>query len=338
MATDPNHRALIRILADGHFHSGEQLGEYFGITRAAVNKRIQQLEDFGLRIHSVVGRGYRLVDAIDVLDKAQIKKKLNPQSSQVELYVEDCLDSTNTFLLSRSHYIMPPAVCLAEYQSQGRGRRGKTWMSPYGSNIYLSLLWQFPGEVAALSGLSLAVGVSLATSLEARGIAGIALKWPNDLYACGKKIGGILVEVSPQRAESSQDTQSVRVVIGVGLNIRLSEEHCALIDQDAMDLTRLGFRGSRNDLCACIINKLYADLMRFNEGGFAGFCADWNQRNLYFNQAVEIHQPKSRLLGICGPVNHQGELILSTHQGEFRIQSGEVSLRKVKAESLGESR
>jgi BirA family biotin operon repressor/biotin-[acetyl-CoA-carboxylase] ligase len=315
-------KPLIQALSDGRFHSGESLGNVLGITRAGVWKRIQQLQAVGLRIHSVKGKGYRLVDKIELFSTQEVLAYIDAANALSSLSIHETIDSTNAYLLNQAGNIATPAACLAETQTAGRGRRGKPWLSPFGSNIYASLLWVTPKGAQSLEGLSLMVGVSVAEALARVGCTKTTLKWPNDIYAEGKKLGGILVELNGPLMDQAQ------VVIGIGLNLALTQSQREQIDQPVIDLTELGWNGQRNQLAGIVFDQLLKDLVLFEKRGFAAFQEAWNQRNAFKNQAIEIIQPRSRLIGQCGPVNAQGELMLQTEQGELRIHSGEVSLRR----------
>ena len=159
-------RSLLPLLADGEFHSGQDLAEAMGVSRTAVWKQVNRLvNDSVLAIESVKGKGYRIPGGIDLLDAAQVKAGLDARASALmgRLEILDTVDSTNAHLMRLAEQDgLTGLVCTAEQQSAGRGRRGRQWVSPYASNLYLSLLWEFTQGAAALEGLSLAVGVAVA--------------------------------------------------------------------------------------------------------------------------------------------------------------------------------
>src|SRR5688500_16624778 len=194
---------LIRILSDGAFHSGEDLARHFGVARASVSKAMAKLSSYGLDIHSVRGKGYRLSNKLVLLDKEQILGCLSSasQASIEELTIFDSIDSTNTYLLKQIHPQLrlqngKCRICLSEMQTAGRGRRGRQWISPFGYNIYLSLLKEFSAGAKSLDGLSLVVSLAILRALQKWGISGLGLKWPNDLMVNQKKIAGVLLEMS----------------------------------------------------------------------------------------------------------------------------------------------
>ena len=174
---------ILEHLADGAFHSGQQLAEQLGVTRAAVWKQVGVLTELGLPVERVRGKGYRIAGGVELLDEVAIVAALSANSRSLveELTVFPKIDSTNAELARCPKPAHGARVALAEYQSAGRGRRGRRWISPFGSSIYCSVAWTFQGGAESLQGLSLAVGVCLCDALEALGVTGLTLKWPNDV-------------------------------------------------------------------------------------------------------------------------------------------------------------
>lgn len=320
-------RQLITLLNDGRFHSGESLAEQLGgISRAAVWKAVQNLQTLGLEIHAVRGRGYRLARPIELLDAARIEADLTaaarPWVSALE--VRERIDSTNSYLLHRAKEgLAGGAVCLAEWQSAGRGRRGRSWVSPFGANLYLSLLWRFALEPALLSGVSLAVGVALVRALSGLGIDGLGLKWPNDLLWRGRKLAGVLLEFGGESGGSCY------IVAGVGLNVAMPRFAEWQIDQPWVDLRGIvGPPGiSRNAVAARLISELITALVQFEQGGFEAFRADWRRFDLTHGRPVTLHLPDAAIAGIARGVDESGALLLETPAGVRRFLGGEISLR-----------
>lgn len=190
--------ALIRVLADGRFHSGTQLGEALGLSRAAIWKQVKKLEAVGLECESVKGKGYRVSGGVDLLVKERVLNAMSPLGRETLSLLElfPSIDSTNRRGLAMAgQRSLCSYACLAEHQSAGRGRRGRQWVSPYGASIYLSVGWGFDGGAQALEGLSLAVGVAVAEVVGHYGVP-VGLKWPNDIVVNGRKLGGILLEMT----------------------------------------------------------------------------------------------------------------------------------------------
>ena len=220
---------ILQVLKDGEFHSGESLGERLGVSRTAVWKQLQKLEAIGLQLESVKGTGYKVPAGFELLDEKHIRDQLSvpPELELAQLEIFQSIDSTNKYLSERAdrpEYVR--SVVLAESQLSGRGRRGKTWVSPFAANIYLSTLWGFERGAEALGGLSLAVGVAVRRALLQVGLKDVQLKWPNDIYVGQKKLGGILLEMLGDPAGHCS------VVVGVGINVSMPVEAGEAIDQD----------------------------------------------------------------------------------------------------------
>lgn len=326
-------RPLLTLLADGAVHSGESLGEQLGISRAAVWKQLQKLESLGLSVTSVKGRGYQLPGGLDLLDEEVIRSGLSVDAaSRVEaLQVEDLVDSTNARVLAAlesggGHGL----VMLAEQQTAGRGRRGRAWQSPFGSGISLSIGWQFNGGVQLLEGLSLAVGVALGRALSRFDVPGVRLKWPNDVWCQGRKLAGVLLELSGDL------TDRCAVVIGIGLNMRLPQAAGSAIDQPWIDLeqARPGIR--RNALVAAMLSELMPLLAEYPRVGFARYREDWMALDQFAGQGVCLQSAQQRWCGIERGVDDTGALLLEMaaeggddgKKRELRsFHGGEVSLR-----------
>ncbi len=316
---------LLSLLADGEFHSGDELGADLGVTRAAVWKQIQRLqEDKGLDIFSVKGKGYRLSSPIDLLDSSRIKSLLSVPAKQLisEVEVFGSITSTNDLAMKhaesqgRAGY-----VCLAEQQTAGRGRRGRPWVSPYGTNIYLSLVWDFYNGASALEGLSLAVGVAVASVLKAKGIDGVELKWPNDVLVDGAKLGGILLEMTGDPSGHCQ------VVLGIGINTSISKKDGNEIDQAWVDTSTLGVNIKRNELISEIISELISMLTLFSKYGFSYFKDQWLTLDAFKNKAVVVKTGKNDITGVARGVDGTGALRLDRAGTIEAIKGGEVSLR-----------
>lgn len=318
---------LMRIFADGDFHSGEELGALLGVSRTAVWKQLQKLqESTGLAFESVKGRGYRLVGGLELLDRTLLEQALSSEARNLltELQLLDQVDSTNRLALSRAQEgVGRGAVFVAEQQSAGRGRRGRHWVSPFGRNIYCSVLWEFDGGAAALEGLSLAVGVAAARALQASGVESVALKWPNDVVWNGRKLAGILLEMAGDAAGRCQ------VVIGIGINVAMTESsQAAAIDQPWVDVrTAAGRAVSRNQLLADLLSALLPMLVRFETTGFAAVREEWMRLDSFAGREVAVHLGDRIVLGIAAGVSETGALLLDTPQGRQIFHGGEVSLR-----------
>ena len=322
MAGDQPDLALVELLADGGFHSGEQLGKRLSLSRAAVWKRLQRLADFGLNIERVRGKGYRLPGGLELLEVPRIRAA--GRNADCELLLLPSVESTNThaLMLGRQGKQTPFAV-LAEQQTGGRGRRGRQWVSPLGSNIYLSFAANFEAGAARLEGLSLAVGVVVAEVLNGHGLGGrIGLKWPNDIQVDGRKLAGILIELS-----GDLDAGCV-TVIGIGINGALSREQSRAIDQPWTDVvTETGQALARNRLVGELLEALPVMLDDFQRLGFAPFRERWEALDVCRGKRVGVVLVDRTVQGVAVGVTDKGALRIATDQGEQVFHGGEVSLR-----------
>lgn len=317
--------ALLVTLADGRFHSGTEMGERNGRTRAAVWKAIQSLQANGLEIFSVRGKGYRLAQPIELLNRGIILDGLDKRASAAlnVLEVFNEIDSTNAYLLEIAKQGEATGyACLAEQQRAGRGRRGRQWVSPHGGNIYLSLLWRFTGGVSQLGGLSLAMGVALRRALSEVGLNEAQLKWPNDILVGKRKLAGILLEMT------GDASGPCAVVMGIGLNVRSSPAHMLTVEQDWVDLQDLLPEAiPRNHLVSRLLSQMISVLEDFERHGFSHFQSEWNAGDAFAKQTVELHLPDRRIEGMAQGVDHSGALLLERDGKLERFHSGEVSLR-----------
>ncbi len=226
--------ALLRRLADGEFHSGEMLARLFGVTRTTVNNALRDVGSYGLTLYSVRGRGYRLARPLQWLDVDLIRAGLGSARDDLHIEILDHAASSNAKLLQRAAQGAASGTVLAvEWQTAGRGRLGRTWHSGLGDALTFSLLWRFESGLAALSGLSLAVGVAMMRALAELGVPGVGLKWPNDVLLNDGKLAGILLEAQGDMLGPSA------VVIGIGLNLNVPEALRERIDQAVSDLAAL---------------------------------------------------------------------------------------------------
>ena len=315
---------LINLLADGHFHSGEKLAEALTISRAAINKQIKGLGELGLTVFSVQGKGYCLAQPLSLLDQQQIADAL----SERRTVVLPMVDSTNQYLLERISELNSGDICVAEYQSAGRGRRGRQWLSPFGSNLYFSLYWHFPLGVADLSGLSLVIGIVLAESLQQSGVHAIKVKWPNDLYLSGKKIAGILVELVGKMNDS------LHMIIGCGLNIGMQKDNYSeRIEQLWTSLQQERYQVDRNQLVIALAQNLSVALQQFAQQGLAAFLHKWPELDYFWQKPVRLLLADKVIMGIDCGINEQGALLLRQQDGSITpYMIGEISLRDAEDE------
>ncbi|MEW2741821.1 bifunctional biotin--[acetyl-CoA-carboxylase] ligase/biotin operon repressor BirA [Providencia sp. PROV130] len=312
---------LIDILADAQVHSGEQLGEQLGMTRSAINKHIKTLRSWGLNIETIAGKGYKLPYQINLLSEEAIKKQVD----DVNIIVEPVIDSTNQYMLERIAELKSGDTCLAEYQSAGRGRRGRQWISPFGCNLYLSMYWRLEQGPAAAVGLSLVVGIVIAEVLNRISQEKVKVKWPNDLYMNDKKLAGILVELTGKTGDAAH------IIIGVGINIGMNNnniESSKSITQEWSSLRDEVENIERNELSANIIKSLRESLVIFENEGLKPFLERWFKLDNFLNRSVKLLIGNDIITGIERGVNDQGALLLQKDNGEIiPYIGGEISLR-----------
>jgi BirA family biotin operon repressor/biotin-[acetyl-CoA-carboxylase] ligase len=311
---------ILQVLADGNFHSGEDLAQQFKVTRATIWNAIGHAETLGIEIFSVRGRGYKLPQAIDLLDKNEVLKAIGEQRAWFKLEVLDEVTSTNTYLMQ--HKNTAHATCVAAHvQTHGKGRRGRTWVSQLGASLTFSLLWRFQCGATALSGLSLAVGVALIRALASLGVSNVQLKWPNDVLVEGKKLAGILIELQGDLEGPSA------AVIGVGFNLNLPKNVLESIDQPAIDLAAVK-PINQNELLGMLLKHLADVLSGFEAHGFIGLRDEWLRYHAYENKPVSMLLPDGRhVQGVVKSIADDGILLVETALGLQRFSAGEIGLR-----------
>ena len=326
--------SLLRQLADGDFHSGEDLAAKVGLTRARVSQVLKEAEGAGLALERLKGRGYRLLEAPDFLDAKKIRARLavlaegRPATLPLAVEVVDQIESTSSELLRRAQRRDVHRIVLAaEWQTAGRGRRGRPWTAIAGGSLTFSLGWTFEQGAGFLAGLSLAVGVAVVRALEGAGFKGVALKWPNDLIHRHLKVGGILIELNGDALGPTT------TVIGVGLNVRLPPKARKDIPVPVTDLASVAGRNAppidRNRLLAVLLAELAAALDQYASEGFAPFAAEWQHRHAYQGKPVKLLLPDgATVTGKVAGVDASGALVLADGPRRARFLSGEITLRR----------
>jgi BirA family biotin operon repressor/biotin-[acetyl-CoA-carboxylase] ligase len=308
---------LIGILADGEFHSGEQLGERLGMSRAAINKHIQTLRDWGVDVFTVPGKGYSLPEPMQLLDEQAIRS----QFDQGTIAVLPVIDSTNQYLLDRLSELSSGDSCIAEYQQAGRGRRGRKWFSPFGANLYLSMFWRLEQGPAAAIGLSLVIGIVMAEVLQDLGADKVRVKWPNDLYLQDRKLAGILVELTGKTGDAAQ------IVIGAGLNMVMRHVETDIVNQGWITLQEAGVNIDRNALAVRLIKELRESLVLFEQEGLAPFLPRWEKLDNFIHRPVKLIIGDKEIFGISRGIDAQGALLLEQDGILKPWVGGEISLR-----------
>lgn len=313
-------------MADGGLHSSGDLARCLGVGRGTVRGLLRRARaDFGLEVRAVRGHGYRLLHPLELLEVERIQAELDEGTRRLlgGLEVLPVVDSTNRYLRQRIRGgLVCGHACLAECQLSGRGRQGRSWISPFAAGIYLSVYWRFTTLAHGLAGLSLALGAVAAEAITELGVADVALKWPNDLYWMRRKLGGVLVEAQGTTAPVTD------VIVGLGVNGWVPPASGAGIDQPWADLrTAAGRDPGRNRAAARLLQHVLRGLDRFAHTGFGSFRESWARRDLARGAEVELRAGHETVRGIARGVDETGALVLESQRGRRRLVSGELSLR-----------
>jgi BirA family biotin operon repressor/biotin-[acetyl-CoA-carboxylase] ligase len=333
-AAAPLAAQVFRKLGPGGFHSGADLATQLGVSRNAIWKAVGVLKELGVTVHAVRNRGYRMAVPTAPLAAQRIRAGLDPQAqAQVRnLDVAWQLQSTNSTLLGRTD--LPPGRCdvlLAEVQSAGRGRRGRSWLATPGGALCLSLGWTLVQLPRDLGSLGLVVGLCVLRGLREHLAGAIAertplqLKWPNDLLCAGRKLGGILIDL---RAEAGGPGYAV---IGIGLNVALdaaARTQIGATGTEPCDLLSLGVSPlQRNEVVTSLIQCLLRGLAVFEEQGFKPFREEWQRADALRGRAVSVTTVQDNTRGVARGIDIDGALLVETPAGLVRFVSGEVSVR-----------
>ena len=321
----PIRDQLRRRLEGGRFHTGTALGAEFGITRAAVNKHIAALRVQGVPIHSVPGKGYRLDPGVRFLEERRILDHMEPAARAVaDVQVFREVSSTSDFLQrAAADGPIKGVACVAESQHAGRGRRGNGWVATPYRNLMFSLGWEYPQWPDTLTTFGLAAAVAVARELTALGAEGVGLKWPNDLWWQGRKLGGLLIDV---RGETSG---MCSIMIGVGVNVEIADADGERIPQPWADLSAvMGTAPDRNLLAGRLLSALVALCRHFPDSGFGPWAADWERLQVLNGRRVRVLAEGFELLGTVRGIDEWGALLVVDGAGRCqRFFHGEVSVR-----------
>jgi BirA family transcriptional regulator, biotin operon repressor / biotin---[acetyl-CoA-carboxylase] ligase len=312
-------QALLGMLVDGCFHSGEQIGASLGISRAAISQQIKSLRQLGLEIFSITGKGYRLSAPLQLLNSELIEQHIHPAGPPIHTCA--MIGSTNQYMMARLEHWQKGECVLAETQTAGRGRRGRQWYSPFGGQFIMSMYWRLDNGPAAAMGLSLAIGVAVVQALESIGYQDLGLKWPNDIYISRRKLAGILVEMTASVGGTCH------LVIGVGINLNLPDNIIAQLDQPCAHLAEQSIFVERNQLSARMIQTLRKALALFEQQGLTGFLNEWNRLDIFMQQPVKVLLGDQTVHGIYCGIDGLGNMLLQDETGIHKFVGGEISLR-----------
>ena len=319
-------RKLLEILSDGRWHSPGDLQEALSNDASLLQRWLAQFQDYGLEVQRNAEGQVSLPHPLSLLERQRILKGLEPafRDSLSHFELPLVVDSTNTNAMEWLRKgNKGRAVFLAEQQTSGRGRRGRSWISPMARNLTMSLVWPVTEIGQVQQGFSLVVALSLVDAIRSIGLQGselLRVKWPNDVWLGDAKLAGILLEL--HGATSS----SPHVVIGIGVNVHMPEQQRAGIDQPVSDLHSQGNQSlDRNQLVVAILSKLERNLQSLHADGFENFRQLWHGLEIYQNRQVEIVGHGQRTIGVVRGVSSNGELILETKEGERHFAGGEIA-------------
>lgn len=324
---------ILKLLADGKFHSGENLATALNVSRTSIWKMIAKIQELGLELHSVKGKGYKLVEPVNLLEQEKINQHIPADIKEKiqDIQIFQSISSTSSYVMELSQKGQLTLkdkklfVCVAEQQTAGKGRRGRPWISPYGHNLYFTIAREFSTGISELEGLSLVISLAVTRVLTRNQIHDLGIKWPNDILWQGKKLAGILLEISGDPTGLSE------VLIGLGLNINANPKVMEGVDQAWVDLKTIsGNVPDRNKLLAELLVEISMMLDEFEQNGFSVFKSEWEENDALRNQQVELKTHNNQATGIVGEVlgvNNQGALLLGTKDGEETFHGGELSPR-----------
>jgi len=321
-------KIILQMLSDGNYHSGAELGNKLKLTRGAIWKIIKQFKKYDIDIEAKTNLGYRIPQGLELLDKKTILQNVANKNQQYinKIEIFDELESTNTYLSDavKTGNNNTNNVCFAEHQTVGKGRLGRSWLSPFAKNIYLSLSWQFAKPPQELSNLGLAVAVAIAEALKIYGIKeGIALKWPNDILWQNSKLAGILVELF------GETHYIYNAIIGVGLNVNMPLKTGKKITQSWCDTAQItNSKPERNKLAGILLDQLLTAVSSYQDNGLKPFIKKWRGLDASYGKKVTIITPLQKINGTGLGIDENGHFLLKNSTGKIQsFASGEVSLR-----------
>lgn len=314
---------LIKILSDGKFHSSSSLSNILKISSFSIKNYITILKNWGIFfIKNNFLYGYKISKPIQLLNLRIILSIL--KKNKKDVFIIPIINSTNQYLIDRIDTINKGTVCISEYQKNGRGRYGKKWISPFGTNIYLSIYWNFKETCIQSSiGISIVCGIGLARVLKKHGVKNIKIKWPNDIYLNEKKLAGILVEIIQKNNSNFK-----KIIIGIGLNLNMQLNNKKIINQKWINLEEIGISIDRNYLVAVIIDEIQNILLEFEKNGLSSFIKEWLNLDIYLNKPIRLIFENHCIYGISRGINKIGALLLERDSLISSWLNGKISVRK----------
>ncbi len=319
-------KKLLERLSDGCWHSLYELVGELGTDIGSLSDLLRELQSYGLELTADAEGSVSLSSRLSLLADEEILAGLTPvlRSSLVHIELAPVVDSTNTRAMEWLRVgNSGRALFLAEWQHSGRGRRGRSWVSPIAQNLIMSLAWPVDEAGRMLQGISLVVALSLVEGLRSMKLHGtdlLRVKWPNDVWLGEAKLAGILLEL--YKSQSARD----HVVIGIGLNVQLPSGALADFDQAAIDLCSQGNpQIDRNQLVIAVLNSLELNLEKLRVEGFGCFREQWLELDAFRNRQVKVVGHGQPIVGVVSGISDSGALILQTLEGEQVIGGGEIA-------------
>ncbi len=314
------YRQLLQIVSDGQCHTVFDLLQTLGLNQVMLKKQFKQLKSYGLNIVQPFETSYQLQEPIELFDFDTIFQAMHyAELNFPELQIFDVINSTNSYALAYENQ-NHPFICLAEYQTAGKGRQGRQWFSPYASGICLSVKYTYEQPLFPMSGIAIAVAVTIAKTLRELGANNIGIKWPNDIVWQSHKLAGILVE-------GIQEHQTWTVVIGIGMNLKVPAHTLSMIDQKWTDLwTVLNQKQiSRNQLTITLIKNMLHCLKKYAQTGLEPWLMDWQTFDVLTGKQIQLETPQGIIAGKMVGIDEIGRLYLAGHEQPYI--SGEVHIK-----------
>lgn len=319
---------FIPLLASDAYYNAQQLSTRLQISTEKLADYMQQAQALGVQINFSEKNGYCLESPLDLINSSRIIDALTPAVAK-KLQSHECLNavtSTNELALREAcPGIGKFSFITSEMQTQGRGRRGRVWHSPYAANIYLSIIWPYRGDASRASILSPYLALEMVELLNSLSIPRLGLKWPNDIFSDGKKMSGLLIE------SVYKSQQKIQLVIGMGVNVDMSKDQAGDIDQEWTDIKSQcpDWSLCRSEFIARLMNTLVFALMRFENEGALDLQNRWQRWDIMHNKDVSLYTENKQIQGIAKGINEEGNLLLDVNGQQQKFIVGDVSLRAV---------
>lgn len=323
-------KKLLLLLNSTDYKSGTELGVKLGLTRSSVWKLINQIKELGVSIESKTNSGYRFSHPIELLDKKIISKYLSTNNQYLinNMVILEDVSSTNTYLLQEPfNNEKKISICLAEAQNNGRGRLGRNWCSPFGKNLYMSIGCNFTSGVKDISGITLAIAVAVAETLNLYiRSKDIGIKWPNDIYWQNRKLAGILSEIK------GEGYSMYRIIVGVGINLSMEQTYSQYISQPWVNLEEIiNKTPERNRIAGLVLNQIIENIKIFQKYGLMPFLKSWEKYDIFYGKKVILSTPREIICGINSGIDEHGYLLIKDDQNEIKkFAVGEISMRDAK--------